>query len=132
MPLTPKQERFCHVYIESGNAAEAYRTAYDVSQDTKAETVWNESSKLLADPMVSARVAELKAAHADRHGVTVDSLLRELEEARTIALAQERPQTSAAVAATMGKARITGKDKQIIEHLTAVPVLQINRPERGA
>ena len=132
MPLTPKQERFCQVYIESGNAAEAYRTAYDVSQDIKPETVWNESSKLLADPMVSARVAELKAAHADRHGVTVDSLLRELEEARTIALTQERPQTSAAVAATMGKARITGKDKQIIEHLTAVPVLQINRPERGA
>lgn len=132
MSITQKQERFAQVFVETGNASNAYRTAYDCSPDIKPETVWVKASELLSDGNVSARVAELKAAHADRHGVTVDSLLLELEEARKAALDAEKPQAAAAVSATMGKARITGKDKQIIEHLTAIPVLQINRPERGA
>ena len=29
--LTPKQEKFCQVFIETGNASEAYRQAYAVS-----------------------------------------------------------------------------------------------------
>ena len=35
--------------------------------------------------------------------------------ARTIALSCETPQTSAAVSATMGKAKLCGLDKQLIE-----------------
>ncbi|EPZ98572.1 terminase small subunit, partial [Glaesserella parasuis] len=30
--LTPKQEKFCQLYIELGNASEAYRQAYDCSK----------------------------------------------------------------------------------------------------
>ena len=29
MSLTPKQEAFCLAYMETGNASEAYRRAYD-------------------------------------------------------------------------------------------------------
>lgn len=53
-----------------------------------------------------------------RHNVTVDSLLAELEEARQ-ALSAETPQSSAAVAATMGKAKLVGLDKQIIDHTSS-------------
>lgn len=30
--LTPKQARFCQAYLETGNASEAYRQAYDASR----------------------------------------------------------------------------------------------------
>ena len=42
--LTPKQESFCLAYIETGNASEAYRQAYDVGPKTKPETVTLNSS----------------------------------------------------------------------------------------
>lgn len=31
--LTPKQEKFCQLYIELGNASEAYRQSYDCSKN---------------------------------------------------------------------------------------------------
>ena len=44
--LTPKQERFCQLYIELGNASEAYRQSYDA--DSMAEpTVNTKASELL-------------------------------------------------------------------------------------
>ena len=51
----------------------------------------------------------------ERHEITVDTLLAELEEARKAALCAETPQTSAAVSATMGKAKLLGLDKKIVE-----------------
>lgn len=36
--LTPKQEKFCQLYIELGNASEAYRQSYDC-QDMKSESI---------------------------------------------------------------------------------------------
>jgi uncharacterized Ntn-hydrolase superfamily protein len=43
-----------------------------------------------------------------RHVVTFDSIMAELEEARLAALGAASPQTSAAVQASMGKAKIAG------------------------
>lgn len=102
--LTPKQELFAQKYIELGNASEAYRTAYDAKGTDK--TVWEAASRLLADSKVSARVNEWKSYHAARHAVTVDSITTELEEARILAIGEK--QTSAAVSASMGKAKLHG------------------------
>ena len=52
---------------------------------------------------------------AQRSRCTLDSLLRELEETRVSALNRETPQCGAAVAATMGKAKLCGLDKQLVE-----------------
>ena len=112
--LTPKQEAFAQAYIETGNASEAYRRAYSAGQ-MKPETIAVEASKLLSSPKVSIRVIELQDQALKRHEVTVDSLIRELEEARVMASTGERPQASAMVAATMGKAKILGMDKQILD-----------------
>lgn len=114
MSLTQKQEKFCQAYIETGNASEAYRTAY-AADKMKPEAVHVKASELLSNGKVTVRVAELKAEVRARHDVTVDSLIRELEEARQAALTAETPQSSAAVAATMGKAKLTGLDKQVVE-----------------
>lgn len=115
MALTPKQEAFALAYVETGNASEAYRRAYDAGK-MKPGVVAVKASELLAHGKVSVRVAELQAALVERHKLTVDDLLRELEEARQAALTAETAQSSAAVAATMGKAKLLGMDKQVLEH----------------
>ncbi|MDP8772030.1 terminase small subunit [Serratia marcescens] len=115
MPLTIKQEAFCQAYIETGNASEAYRSSY-AAENMKPESVNRKAKELLDHVKISARVRELQGEIKQRHNVTIDSLLAELEEARQAALTADTPQSSAAVAATLGKAKLTGMDKQIIEH----------------
>ena len=116
--LTIKQEAFCQAYIETGNASEAYRTAY-AADKMKPESVNRKAKELLDNGKIAARVAELQGDIKQRHNVTVDSLLAELEEARQKALNAKTPQSSAAVAATMGKAKLVGLDKQIIDHTSS-------------
>jgi hypothetical protein len=60
MSLTPKQENFAQCIADGMTQADAYRTAYDVSADSKPETTWARASELMADSKVSGRVAELK------------------------------------------------------------------------
>lgn len=115
MTLTAKQEAFCLAYLETGNASEAYRKAYN-AENMKPETVNRKAKELLDHGKISARIEALQEEHRERHKITVDDLLAELEEARQVALGQNNPQTSAAVAATMGKAKLLGLDKQILEH----------------
>lgn len=105
--MTPKQEAFAMKYVECGNASEAYRHAYDVGEDTKAETVWKEGHLLLADPKVSPRVMELQEDARERHGVTVDKLTAELEKARLQAMGDPKG-AGAAVSAIMAKAKLHG------------------------
>lgn len=115
MALTIKQEAFCQAYIETGNASEAYRKAY-ATDKMKTESINRKAKELYDNGKIAARVTELRGEIKERHNVTADSLISELEEARQAALTAETPQSSAAVAATMGKAKLTGLDKQIIEH----------------
>ena len=114
MKLTAKQEAFCLAYIETGNASEAYRLAYKASK-MKPETINRKAAEVMDNGKITARLAELREPIMQRHNVTVDSLVLELEEARQAALSAETPQTSAAVAATMGKAKICGIDKQVLD-----------------
>lgn len=74
--LTPKREAFALKYVESGNASAAYRHAFN-AENSSEKTVWQAASRLLADPKVAARVAELQEMHRKRHCVTVDRVLQE-------------------------------------------------------
>ena len=103
--LTPKQEKFCQVYIETGNASEAYRQAYNASR-TKPEVVAVKASQMLANGKIAVRIDALRALHQKRHEITVDDLVAELEEARKLAFETEK--AAAAVQATMGKAKLLG------------------------
>ena len=109
--LTPKQEKFCQVYIETGNASEAYRQAYN-TEKMKPESVNSKGYQLLQQVQITARLDELRAEHKKRHEITVDTLVAELEEARKLAF--ETDKAAAAVQATMGKAKLLGLvvDKQ--------------------
>lgn len=105
--LTPKQEAFALAYVETGNASEAYRRAYDASK-MKPAVINVKASQLLAEDKVAVRVAALRADVVARHNLTVDDLIDELDEARSVALAAETPQASAAISATMSKAKLLG------------------------
>ena len=112
--LRPKQEKFCQLYIELGNASEAYRQAYSCGK-MKDETINNKAYILSKKGEIRARISELQAEHKERHNITVDDLIAELEEARQIAKDPVKPQPAAMVSATMGKAKILGFDKQVVE-----------------
>lgn len=107
MALTIKQERFCMVYIETGNASEAYRQAYN-AEKMKEATINNKAYALLKNGEITARLDELRKEHSQRHNITVDDLIKELEETKNVALSAMIPQCSAAISATMGKAKLLG------------------------
>jgi phage terminase small subunit len=112
--LTEKQEKFAQEYIRCKNASQAYRNSYNAG--TMSDNVINvKACEVLKNGNVAVRVNELRGEIKERHNISVDSLIKELEEARQIALSAATPQTGAAVTATMGKAKLTGLDKQIIE-----------------
>ena len=107
--LTPKQEVFAQAYMQTGGASEAYRRAYDASKMT-ANSIAVTASRLLDNAKIDLRISELRMQAQQRHQLTVDDLINELEEARIIAMKGEKPQCGAAVNATMGKAKLLGLD----------------------
>lgn len=107
--LNPKQEKFAQLYVQLGNASESYRQAYNST--AKPESIHVRASELLSNSKVSVRVDEIREALRANHGITLQDLLKELEEARKAALSAETVQSSAAVNATMSKAKLLGFDK---------------------
>ncbi|WP_054657373.1 terminase small subunit [Stenotrophomonas pictorum] len=98
--LTPKQEAFCQRYLESGNASEAYRQCYS-AEKAKPETINRSAKELLDNPKIAARLDELRGVALAAHGVTIASLVAELEEARQVA--KKREQGAAMVQAPWGR-----------------------------
>lgn len=88
--LTPKQDAFVLAYLETGNASEAYRRAYDTSR-MKANTIANNAWRTVNQPEIKERIAErrnavIDAATIDRAGVL--SLITELATADASALTE--------------------------------------------
>ena len=122
MNLTPKQEAFCQAHIETGNASEAYRRAYN-AENMKPETVHRTAKEMLDNPKISARLEELMAGHLERHKLTVDTVLEGLlKEARHdgdgsthSARVQAWTQLGKHLAMFTDKQELTGKDGGPIE-----------------
>ncbi|MGJ7508693.1 terminase small subunit [Variovorax sp. GT1P44] len=131
--LTPKREKFAQAFVETGIGAEAYRRAFSVRPGTKPTSIVVSASKLLADPNVALRVAQLQAEARKRHALTVDDLVAELDENRGVALKALVPQSAAATAATLGKAKLLGflKDKIEIE-ATILGMAERMRQRKGS
>lgn len=116
--ITQKQRAYCLSFMETGNSSEAYRRSYDTSGMTTASV--NRCAKDVYDNVnVSAMIEQLRKKAMKRNEITVDTLLDELEEARKAALEADTAQSSAAVSATMGKARLLGLDKKIVDHMSS-------------
>ncbi len=102
-----RHEKFAQALAKGATATEAYASAGYKGDRTAA-------SRLSTNVNVAQRVAELQGRAAKRAEVTMESLLIELEEARSLALAEK--QSSAAVSATLGKAKLTGLIVEKREH----------------
>lgn len=100
-PLTAKQERFVAEYLKDLNAKQAaIRSGYS------PKTAEQQGSRLLRNAQVAAAVRRGQKRVAKKAEITVESLHAELEQARALGL--KTKQASAAVAATMGKAKLAG------------------------
>nr|DAE41538.1 MAG TPA: Terminase small subunit [Caudoviricetes sp.] len=112
--VTEQQEKFAQAFVETGNASESYRRSYNTSRMNE-NSISRKAHDVLHNVKVTARIDALRQSHTKRHGITVDTLLEKLNKVYTVALAAETPQSSAAVQAVMGQAKLLGLDKQLIE-----------------
>lgn len=77
MALTVKQENFCNYYVETGNASEAYRRAYNADA-MKPESVNVKACELLANVKITVRVSQLQKELKSRSDITKDEAVSEL------------------------------------------------------
>jgi phage terminase small subunit len=78
--MTPKQEAFARAYVETGNASEAYRQAYD-AENMKEDTIWKRASELLQHGEVAGRIGSIQQAAQKRTEITVEKLTQMAMEA---------------------------------------------------
>jgi phage terminase small subunit len=130
--LDPVRETFVQEYHATGNASEALRRANPKAKKWKAQSVHVEASKLLAEPEVSLRLDQIQAAAREKHGVTIESLTAELEEARTFA--KSVGQSGPMVTAVMGKAKLHGLivDKNEVTGKDGTPLVPVLNVTIGA
>jgi phage terminase small subunit len=75
--LTPKQEAFVHAYLETSNATEAYRRAYDAKK--MSENALNvEAHRVLNHPKVTLRLRVLQERTAAKVTLTRSWVLEQL------------------------------------------------------
>jgi hypothetical protein len=68
--ITPKQRKFAEEYVNTGNASEAYRRAYNVGKNTSIDTIKVNSSKLLSETNISLTIKELQIKQAEKYEIT--------------------------------------------------------------
>ena len=110
MKLTTKQNAFVKVYISNGgNATQAaIQAGYS---ESSAHSIGEENLK---KPAIKYHLDQHREKIAIRHDITVDYLIDKLEKSYELAMDIET--VAPAVAAVHLMAKITGLDKQIIEH----------------
>jgi phage terminase small subunit len=127
-PLTPKQEKFAQCVASGKSQADAYRAAYDCKKSTPS-TVQKLASELMKHPHVSGRVNELRKPAVEAVAITVQDLIRELEEARVLAMTGEKPQTAAMVSATVAKAKLLGLEAPAKIEVSGTMSLHISKDD---
>lgn len=109
--LTPKNEKFCQNIISGMSGADAYRASYNCSH-SRDNVIYVRACELLKKPEVAARIDELRQEIVEKSEITALDLISELEDVRLKAM--EIGQTSAAVSAIMGKAKLLGLGSETI------------------
>ncbi|MFQ5717453.1 MAG: terminase small subunit, partial [Nitrospinales bacterium] len=73
-PLNPRQERFCHAFVEYACASVAACEA-GYNRGTSRQQGW----RLMQDPRIRDRIAAIQAGLARDHALTRDVLMGKLE-----------------------------------------------------
>ncbi len=105
--LTARQETFAQGVASGLSQSDAFRKAYPTCLKWPAKTIHEKASTLAANGKVVERVAELRKPVIDRVQYLLKDAMLEAEEARQLALKDEKG-AAAAVSATSLKARLNG------------------------
>jgi phage terminase small subunit len=75
--ITPKQEKFCQEYLKCGNASEAYRLSYNIS-NMKPQSVNRAAKQLLDNTKIASRLKEIQAPALQKTEITLEKTLSEI------------------------------------------------------
>ena len=103
--LTPKQEAFCLAYLETGNASEAYRQAYD-SSNMKPETVNRNAKSMLDNSKIAAMLDELREPVRKKAMLTLENHLERLNHLSL--MAEQAGQFGPAIKAEESRGKAAG------------------------
>lgn len=105
--LTPKQEAFVLVYLETGNASAAYRRSYNAESMTE-EAINVEASRLLKNPKIALRLGVVQQrVQAKAEAKALLSLDDHMDELRVLReLAKQGNQLSAAITAEVKRGEL--------------------------
>ena len=117
--LTPKEIQACQMFALGVSRDEVIKHAYPYTKEWEKKAISSKAYQFMNRKSVKKLIRQLKEDAMARHRITVDDLIDELEEHRQIAISIETPQLSAANAATMGKAKLLGFDKNVIDHTSS-------------
>lgn len=114
--LTEKNMAFARAvfldYSGKKSRAEHYQDVFGGSAN--ATSLCNMASRLWREPAIVAYVEMLREDMRERYLVTMEGCVAELEEARQVGF--DTKSAAAMVAATMGKAKLAGLDKVVVDH----------------
>lgn len=77
--LTPKQEKFCIKYVDTGNRMEAYKYAYNCIK-SKPATISNNAYMLLQKSEIVARIKEIESNIQDTILWTKKQMISQLQK----------------------------------------------------
>lgn len=117
--LTQKQEAFALAYINTGNASEAYRQAYNVKTG-KAESVHECACRVFRNVKVASRIKELQTMAAEQSVYTLSEHLTRLKELSEKSEAEAK--FSEAIKAEELRGRASGFYTDKVEHSGGVGV----------
>ena len=123
-----RHERFAQELAKGKSQTQAY-----IAAGYSPNGANGHAARLVANGIIDARVMELKERVAVKVEWGIADAIRELDEARMAALAAETVQSSAAVNATMSKAKLLGLvvDKQQTDLNANVQVATYELPSNG-
>lgn len=85
--LTLKQEKFVNLYLECGNASEAYRLAYDCSK-MMPQTINRKAQELMNNGKITARLHKEKKELQTMAQVRIEEILQDLTQVMRSNIAQ--------------------------------------------
>lgn len=118
----PKQEKFCQLVAKGEPIWRAYRDAGYASKSQKDMEA--NGFRLYRQAPVRPRIRELQLRNAAKLGVSVDTLVKELDGCLRLARKMKHP--AAAIGAVMGKAKLLG----LITDKSEVQATVVRKPMR--
>ena len=114
--LTPKQEDFCHSFLELKSASAAYRACYD-AENCKTTTVHRKAKELIDNGKIAARLDELRAQANEYTEITMGEVAGDLRYSYKVAKEQANSGHMTLAANSLAKLGALIVDQQRVENV---------------